>query len=143
MPHLTLEYTANLAHSAPSRALLLSIHHLLNATAGIRVENCKSRWHRVEDWVAGSGEGDSAFVHLDLRFLEGRSLDLQQAVGEGALEILRSHFLPGPREVGPEGRDGGVSAVDLQITVEVGEIREATYFKFPGGTLGPPPMKAV
>lgn len=143
MPHITLEYTANLAHTAPGPQVMLAIHQLLHATAGIRVENCKSRWWQVEDWVVGDGEGASAFVHLDLRFLEGRSLEVQQAVGRGALEILRSHFLPGPSEVGPESRGSGVSAVDVQITVEVGEIRKATYFKFPGGTLGPPPATLV
>lgn len=127
MPHLTLEYTANLEHASPTPELMLAIHHLLNATAGIRVENCKSRWRRVEDWVVGDGEGPSAFVHLDLRFLEGRPLEIQQAVGEGALEALRTHFMPAP------------PGVELQITVEVGEIRKNTYFKYPGGTLGPPP----
>jgi len=131
MPHLILEYTANLDHARPTRELLLSLHHMLNAVAGIRVENCKSRWRRVDNWVVGTGDGTSAFVHLDLRFLEGRSVEIQQAVGEGALEALRSHFLPGP------------PGVDLQVTVEVGEIRKATYFKYPGGTLGPGPATRV
>ena len=105
---------------------MASLHHLLHATAGIRLENCKSRWRRVEGWVVGDGEGASAFVHLDLRYLEGRPMEVHLAVGQRALEALRAHFLPAP------------PGVDLQITVEVGEIRKATYFKFPGGTLGPP-----
>lgn len=131
MPHLTLEYTANLSENPPTRELLLSLHHLLQATAGIRVENCKSRWRKVEDWVVAAGDPDSAFVHLDLRFLEGRSVETQAAVGEGALELLKAHFHPAP-----EG-------LDLQITVEVGEIRKETYFKDPPGTLGGPQVKLV
>ena len=125
MPHLTLEYTANLDHAAPTPELMLALHHLLNAEASIRMENCKSRWRKVDDWVVGSGQGETAFVHLDLRFMEGRPLEIQRAVGEGALTALRNHFKEGP------------PGVDLQITVEVGEIRKATYFKFPEGTLGP------
>jgi 5-carboxymethyl-2-hydroxymuconate isomerase len=131
MPHLTLEYTANLSDTPPTGELLLSLHQLLSSVAGIRVGNCKSRWRKVEDWVVGEGDAKDAFVHLDFRFLEGRSLDIQQAVGQGALEVLKAHFHPAP-----EG-------VDLQITVEVGEIGKATYFKDPPGTLSGPPVKLV
>jgi len=131
MPHLTLEYTANLQEQAPNADLLLGLHQLLEAVAGIKIENCKSRWRRVDDWVAGTGEGESAFVHLNLRFLEGRRLDVQQAIGAGAVDILRAHFTPAP--VG----------LDLQITVEIQEIRKSTYFKDPPGTLGPPPLSIV
>jgi 5-carboxymethyl-2-hydroxymuconate isomerase len=125
MPHLTLEYTANLEHAAPTPELMLALHHLLNSVAGIRIENCKSRWRKVGHWVVGAGQEESAFVHLDLRFMEGRPLEIQRAVGEGALTALRIHYKDVPQ------------ALNLQITVEVGEIRKATYFKFPEGTLGP------
>lgn len=131
MPHLTLEYTANLEQAAPTPGLMLALHHLLNAEAGIRIENCKSRWRRVDHWVVGAGQEESAFVHLDLRFMEGRPLEVQRAVGQGALTALRSHFKKAP------------SGVDLQITVEVGEIRRATYFKFPEGTLEPATVRKV
>ncbi len=131
MPHLTLEYTANMEISPPSPDLMLALHHLLNAEAGIRMENCKSRWRKVDHWVVGAGQEESAFVHLDLRFMEGRPLEVQRAVGQGALTALRNHFKEAP------------PGVDLQITVEVGEIRRATYFKFPGGTLGPATVREV
>lgn len=131
MPHITLEYTSNLSETPPTPGLLLSIHGLLNAVAGIRPENCKSRWREVNEWVVGFGDTSSAFVHLDLRFLEGKPLEVQQAVGEGVLDLLKAHFLPEP------------PGVDLQITVEVQEIRKASYFKFPSGTLGGPAVRLV
>ena len=131
MPHITLEYTSNLSENPPTPELLLSIHGLLNAVAGIRPENCKSRWREVKGWVVGQGDPAAAFVHLDLRFLEGRPMEVQQAVGEGALEILKKHFHP------------GAQGVDLQITVEIREIRKAAYFKFPPGTLGAPAVRLV
>ena len=126
MPHLTLEYTRNLAEKAPPSDLFLKVHRLLASAAGIRIGNCKSRWLETENWVVGDGEGESAFVHLSISFLEGRPLETRQDVGAGALEILRSHFLPAPK------------GVDLQITVEVREIQEVLYFKDPAGTLTPP-----
>jgi len=131
MPHLTLEYTTNLDEWASDPGLLLTLHRMLESVAGIQIENCKSRWRMVDEWVVGDGKGESAFVHLDLRFLEGRPMSVKQAVGAGGLEILRAHL-------------ASVSdQLNLQITVEVQDIRKATYFKDPPGTLGPPTLSLV
>ena len=129
VPHLTLEYTATLEEKATDPGLLEKIHSLLASEAGIRIENCKSRWREVENWVVGQGEADAAFVHLDLRFLEGRREETVEAVGRGALAILEDHFFPAPGKL------------ELQLTVEVAEIRRSAYFKAPEGTLSPPPGK--
>jgi len=56
---------------------------------------------------------------------------VKQAVGAGAMELLRAHFAPASK------------GLDLQITVEVGDIRKATYFKDPPGTLGPPSLSLI
>jgi 5-carboxymethyl-2-hydroxymuconate isomerase len=131
MPHLTLEYTANLQDRTPTPELLNSIHRVLERLGGIKIENCKSRWWKVEDWAVGDGQAPSGFVHLDLRFLEGRSEETKRAIGDATLEVLKAHFGPPNPEL------------DLQITVEVQDIRSATYFKDPPGTLRPPPTTAV
>jgi 5-carboxymethyl-2-hydroxymuconate isomerase len=131
MPHLTLEYTANLRHRRPDAALLLGLHRVLESAPGVRIGNCKSRWREVEGWVVGDGRERSAFVHLDIRLLEGRPEAQRQAVGSAALELLKGHFLPAP--------DG----VEIQITVEVLEIGKALYFKHPPGTLAAPAARRV
>ncbi len=131
MPHLVLEYSANLADRAPDRSLFLDLHRLLESVAGIRIENCKSRWRRVDDWTVGEGDPGSAFVHLDIRFLEGRSPQVQRAVGTATLGLLRERF--------SAARNG----LDLQITVEIREIRKTAYFKDPPAPLAPPPLKQV
>jgi len=119
MPHLNLEYTSNLGGKSPDAELLLRLHHVLESVAGIRIGNCKSRWREVDRWVVGAGEGESGFVHLDIRVFDGRSEEVRRAVGATALDILKRHFLPAP------------PGVELQITVEVREIRKALYFKDP------------
>jgi 5-carboxymethyl-2-hydroxymuconate isomerase len=131
VPHLTLEYTSNLDEWANDLSLLLDLHGILHSEAAIKVENCKSRWRMVEEWAIGDGEADGSFVHLDLRFLEGRPPRVKHAVGLSALERLRSHFAAVPEEM------------NLQITVEIRDIEKATYFKHPPGTLGPPSLTIV
>lgn len=129
MPHLVLEYTANLEKLTPDPRLSERLHRILESSAGVAIENCKSRWHRVENWVVGDGKADAAFVHLELRLLEGRPPHVLEAVGREALGVLRDHFRPAPGKT------------DLQITVAVGELVRAAYFKDPEGTLSPPPRK--
>ena len=134
MPHLTLEYTANLDEWASDPGLLIRLHRLLESAAGIKIENCKSRWRMAEEWVVGDGQGESAFIHLDVRFLEGRAPEVKQAVGNGAVELLHDHFAPALDRPDP---------LDMQITVEIQDIQRASYFKYPPGTLGPPSLSLV
>lgn len=131
MPHLTLEYTSNLDEWASDPDLLVTLHRLLETSGGIKIGNCKSRWRMVEEWVVGVGEGDSAFVHLDIRFLEGRPQAVKEAIGVAAVGILNDHFQQDREDL------------DLQVTVEIQDIRRDAYFKYPSGTLDPPPLTIV
>lgn len=129
MPHLTLETTPNLSPLPSVNSLFRELHRLLEDGAGISIDNCKSRHRVTGDFLVGDGESEAAFAHLDIRFLEGRSSEVIHRIGSGALGILRDFLEPIP-----EG-------LELQITVEVQEIRRASYFKHPPGTLSPPPLR--
>ena len=125
MPHLTLEYTANLDEWAGNPGLLVDLHRLL-AAVGIKIENCKSRWRMVEEWVVADGEGPAAFVHLDIRFLEGRSPQVKQAIGNGALDLLYDHFARGVE---------GLEGLDFQITGMLIVSRSASHSFHDSGSL--------
>jgi len=131
MPHLTLEYSKNLRSVAPSTPLFAALHGVLESVAGISMDNCKSRWREVSDFHVGAGGEDKAFVHLSMRYLEGRPPATQHAVGEAVLRVLKEHFRDAPDDL------------DLQITVEIEDIRHDTYFKDPPGTLSKPPTRQV
>ncbi|MEM7294147.1 MAG: hypothetical protein AAF420_12240 [Pseudomonadota bacterium] len=42
MPHLTLEYSANIAPPSDLKPVFLSLHKVLNEIGGISLGNCKS-----------------------------------------------------------------------------------------------------
>ena len=125
MPHLTLEYSSNLAPQTDISVLFEEIHGFLSDTAGIRIENCKSRARIADPFFVGTGEANNAFVHLDVRFMEGRTLEVKQQLGEQIKDALVTGF--GAKR----------SAMDIQITVEVRDIERANYVKYPQGTLTP------
>ena len=122
MPHLTLEHTGNIRPTVEFEAVFLRLHSVL-AGAGIKLAHCKSRAVERKRFYVGGGGGSSAFVHLDVRFMEGIPDESKQEIGQGVLAVLEECFKE------PPGID------DLQITVEIRDIERGAYFKFPAGTL--------
>jgi len=123
MPHLILDYSVNIDCNRNLSDLFKRLHGVLANTGGINLENCKSRARVAENFFIASGCESNAFVHLDIRFLEGKSPELKRAIGKEAVDILRDWFHQSKEKS------------DLQITVEIREIQRDFYFKHPEGTL--------
>ncbi len=125
MPQIGLEYTGNITQEIDTQALFSMIHQVLGNEAGIPIENCKSRAIRLENFHIAKGEPENAFIHLEIRFIEGRTREMKKTIGEQCLDFLENYF----RE--------SFSSLNLQITVEILDIHRQSYFKFPKGTLTP------
>lgn len=121
VPHLRLEYSGNLAAPADFQPLFAELHRILHEEGGIGLHNCKSRAVKLDHFRVGNGAADDAFVHLTVRVLDGRTDAVQRRIGELALRCLERHF--------------GAGSDAQQITVEVGAIPRALYFKSPAGTI--------
>jgi 5-carboxymethyl-2-hydroxymuconate isomerase len=124
MPHLTVEYTRNLQPTLEFADLFGRLHAVLTEVGGIKQENCKSRAAQLNEFFVGDGAADAGFVHLDVRFLEGRSSDVKREIGARMLAILQDWF-----------RGEGLDAGSAQFTVEIRDIERAAYFKHPAGSL--------
>jgi 5-carboxymethyl-2-hydroxymuconate isomerase len=116
MPHLILEYSANLAAPADLQGIFGSLHAALSSL-GIALDDCKSRAYRCESYRVGTGAPVRAFVHLTLALLESRAPEAQRAAGERALHILNEAF---------------ATEYDCDVTVEVRPMRTDGYFKARG-----------
>ena len=123
MPHLTLEHTANAQPDQNFADVFIKLHRVLSEVGGIKVDNCKSRSRQVDNAFIALGGDGLGFVHLNVRFMEGRSAPLKQKMGELMKGILLETF------------SAAETALDLQITVEIRDIRRDEYFKHPEGTL--------
>jgi 5-carboxymethyl-2-hydroxymuconate isomerase len=119
MPHLTIEYTNNACPTVELDQLFARMHAVLNDVGGIKKKNCKSRAVELDRFYVGDGDADAAFVHADLKFLEGRSSTLKREIGNAILTTLRECF------------SAAAEATDLQITVEISDITRSAYFKIP------------
>ena len=124
MPHIVFEYTADLSPLPDMGEVFKRVHTILDEVAHARVANSKSRAVPVDSYV-GDGDAMNAFAHLDIRLMEGRSIEVKQEASSRCLVLLTETL-----------KDSGARR-NLQITVSVSDLERATYAKHPPGTIPP------
>lgn len=115
MPHLVLEYSANVPDRPDLGRVLLDLHAALMASALFDRKDLKSRAVRHEVFAVADGAPDRAFVALSIAILEGRPDEVKAALSEAALDVLVRAF--------PKLVAGGRGA----ISVEVRDLHRASY----------------
>jgi 5-carboxymethyl-2-hydroxymuconate isomerase len=123
MPHLTLEHTANIPAPTNPARIMQAMHDVLYEVGAVKIENCKSRIKVADPFFISRGEESGAFLHLDIRLIEGRTVELKQAIGNGLLDVLKGEY------------EEAMQIRDVQITVEIRDIQRDHYFKYPEGSL--------
>lgn len=122
MPHIVLEYSANIPELTDFSALFDDLHQALNRIGGIKLDNCKSRARAASHYYIGDGNPDNAFIHLDIEFIKGRSAEVKQAIGRECLDLVKRYYHLHLSDA-------------LQITVKIDDIALDFYFKDPAGSL--------
>jgi 5-carboxymethyl-2-hydroxymuconate isomerase len=116
MPQLILEYSENVIEQAHLSDLLQQLHGLLAETLPTDLASCKSRAIGYKVYSVGDGQANTAFIHLNLKVMPGRTENTLQHVGERIMKLLSSYFAE------------SLQKLTLQITLEISEL-QATYFK--------------
>lgn len=92
MPHLIVEYSANLAADVDPQRLARHLADAAVATGVFPVAGVRVRFHPVEDYRVADGHTDNAFLHLMIRMGHGRDLDTRKRAGEAIFAALRGYF---------------------------------------------------
>lgn len=98
MPHLTLEYSANLADTANIGTLCATLAQVLDAQRdahGARVYprgGIRTRALRCEQYFIADGDPHHAFLHGCLKIAAGRSADVRRATGDALFAAIKQHF---------------------------------------------------
>ncbi|NSX17541.1 5-carboxymethyl-2-hydroxymuconate Delta-isomerase [Cupriavidus taiwanensis] len=93
MPHLTVEYTSNLAPVARIDALLAGLSAVLLAQGGAFAPGgIRARALCLECYRMADGSGDDAFVHVTLAIAAGRSHDVLDRTVSALFDTLSEHF---------------------------------------------------
>ena len=116
MPHLHLEYTANLTGLAVEK-ILLRLNNVLMVSGQFGSEfDIKSRAIKLERFQVGTSLSPRGFIAVKLSLLSGRSAQVKKQLSESLLAVVR--------ELGPwpEG-------VQVQLSVELLDIDRDSYSK--------------
>jgi 5-carboxymethyl-2-hydroxymuconate isomerase len=116
MPHLHLEYTANLP-DLNAEVALMRLNNTLVGSGQFGAEfDIKSRAVKVEKFKVGTALAERAFVHVKLAVLSGRSAEIKKQLSDSLLAVLKDLC------EWPKG-------VEVQLCVEILDIDRESYSK--------------
>lgn len=118
MPHLTIEYTDNIANPRIPELLRALNAVLLARPDTFPVGGIRARAYRLSEYaLADSSQPSDAFVHLTLEIGAGRSEEVKKETGDALFAVLTEHFAE------------AYAAHGLMLSAEISEFSEAGTWK--------------
>jgi 5-carboxymethyl-2-hydroxymuconate isomerase len=114
MPHVIVEYSANIEADISPERLVEDMHQAAIASGFAEPVGIRTRLVRREVFRVGDGNPDNAFVHIDIRGRKGRSLEQKKAVVQALYDQANKTL------------DVVFKARPLALTVEIHEIDPET-----------------
>ena len=117
MPHLIVEYSANLNNQIDIFKLVETVHHAALRTGVFEVAAIRTRAASRDYYVIADGHRDNAFVAIFVRVAPGRPPETRRRVGQEIFDAA-CEFLKNVYETTP-----------LAISLEVQEIDNTAAFR--------------
>jgi len=94
LPHLIVEYSANIEDQIALDALLDKLHTCALGTGVFPLGGLRVRAHRADAFRIADKAPDNGFVHVTALIGHGRPLDVQQRAAEEIFAVLTKHLEP-------------------------------------------------
>jgi 5-carboxymethyl-2-hydroxymuconate isomerase len=94
MPHLTVEYSANLETDIDIESLLRVLHETACNIEAFPMAGIRTRAVSRKNYEIADGHVDNAFVALILRIAPGRSLEIRKTAGEEIFAAFCNYLEP-------------------------------------------------
>ena len=117
MPHLIVEYSANIEQQIALDALLDKLHACALATGVFPIGGLRVRAHRADAYRIADLSPDNGFVHVTALVGHGRPLDVLERAGQELLAALAQHL------------DSLFAASPLAISLNIQEMHPVLNFK--------------
>lgn len=85
MPHLTVEYSANLEKRIDVTELVRVVHEKAAASPIFPLAGIRTRAERRDIYRIADGHPDNVFIHIVVRMAHGRELSVREAFGKALL----------------------------------------------------------
>jgi 5-carboxymethyl-2-hydroxymuconate isomerase len=114
MPHVIVEYSANIEAEISPQHLVEEIHGAAITSGIAEPVAVRTRLKRREHYRVGDGSPENAFVHIDIRARKGRTLEQRKAMVQAIYDQANKTL------------DVVFRARPLALTVEIHEIDPET-----------------
>jgi 5-carboxymethyl-2-hydroxymuconate isomerase len=92
MPHITIEYSANVADLTDIQALVEAVHASAVASAIAPADWIRTRATSVEHFVIADGKPENTFVAVVVRLAPGRSIAERKRLVDDLFDSVNGHF---------------------------------------------------
>ena len=92
MPHLIVEFSANIEHDIGLDALLDRLHATALATGVFPIGGLRIRAIRMDHYRIADNHPDNAYVHVTALIGHGRPLAVRQRAGQAIFDTLSEHL---------------------------------------------------
>ena len=92
MPHLTIEYSENLAENIEISKLVKVMHDSAASIEALPLGGLRTRASRREFYLIADGDSSNTFVNVVLRIAPGRSDEVKKQAGEKLFSSLKNFF---------------------------------------------------
>jgi 5-carboxymethyl-2-hydroxymuconate isomerase len=117
MPHIIIEYSANLATRTDLRELVRKTHDAALATGLFELAGLRTRCEQRDIYRIADGHPDNSFLTVNIRIGHGRDEATRHRVGEAIFDCVCEHLAP------------IYATTPIGITVDVAEIDPVATFK--------------
>ncbi|WEH42171.1 5-carboxymethyl-2-hydroxymuconate Delta-isomerase [Streptomyces sp. NBC_01218] len=94
MPHITIDYSADLDDAFDRRGFAAELHPLVARTISTSAAACKTRLRRVGETLVGEEAADTPLVHITVALMPGRTPEVRALLTESVLALLAEHLKP-------------------------------------------------
>lgn len=94
MPHISIEYSSNLADQIDVARLVGDVHTAADGTGLVPTHSLRTRARRVDDYRIGDGDDRNAFVAVEIALGPGRSDGELDQLVEVVAETVDRHVVP-------------------------------------------------
>jgi 5-carboxymethyl-2-hydroxymuconate isomerase len=94
LPHLVVEYSANVENLIALDEMLDKLHACALTTGVFPLGGLRVRAYRADAYRIADLDPDNGFVHVTALIGHGRPLDVQQRAGEFLFAVLTEHLEP-------------------------------------------------
>jgi 5-carboxymethyl-2-hydroxymuconate isomerase len=91
MPQITLEYTNNITE-ADMKIISKDIHNILAEKLPTKIENCKTRIIKIDNYIIGDDSQNNGFICLSIKVLKGRTKEILEDAAKNIAIKMNQHL---------------------------------------------------